>query len=371
MVLGGTLVGLLVGEGIVRIAAPQILSAPCGERILGVNTSRPNMRGRFAVPGAYDVTASVNSQMFRGTKEFQPSPRPGVNRLALLGDSMTFGSGANDDETYPAQLERTFERLVGSRRVEILNAGIRAAGTGEEAYWFDVWVKRFHPRVVALNVFWNDVDDDLARSPFRMDKDGKVSPRSIRELTSASGLREKIRQLEYALPGFIFMDEHSHLVNLVRRVISTAWDSASKDRSRDGLTPLQIDNTRELYRRTDLPLLAGELVWLQERAQDSGATLVVVYLPSREDIYFCSGLRAEETRWKSAAIVRTLKETCLSRGIPFSDLTSQVRKEAGWLPRPLYYSAAGDSMHPNPEGYRVIAAAVAAFLRQEGIVAEK
>jgi lysophospholipase L1-like esterase len=341
------------------------------EGFYGVNATKPNIRARFFVPGAYDVTASVNSQRFRGTKEFELLPRAGVTRIAMVGDSMTFGWGANDGDTYPAQLERILANSVGPGRVEILNAGIGNVGTGEEAWWFDVWVKRFHPQVVVLDVFWNDVNDDFGRSFFRIDDEGGVSSRPMEELRTVSEAHQMLRHIEYALPGFIFLDEHSHLVNLLRRVGTSVWTGAARDSSWDGLTPDQIEKTHEAYRRTGLPLMAGEVAWLQERVQDSGGRLVVVYLPSREEIYSPPGLRSQEVRWKSAAIAATLKETCISRGIPFADLTPQVRQEAAHHPGPLYYNAWADPIHATPEGYRTFAEAVAAFLIQEGIVAKR
>ena len=371
LVLCGILIGLLVAEGVVRVAAPQPLSAPYVEKFYGVNAMRPNMRGRAFVPGAYDVTDSVNSQRFRGTKEFELFPGAGVNRIAMLGDSMTFGWGANDGDTYPAQLERILANSLGPGRVEVLNAAILNVGTGEEAWWFDVWVKRFHPQVVVLNVFWNDVNDDFGRSFFRIDDDGRVSPHSMEELRTVSEAHQMLRHVEYALPGFIFLDEHSHLINLLRRVGTIVWTGATQDSSWDGLTPIQIEKTHEAYRKTGLPLMAGEVAWLQERARDSGARLVVVYLPCREDIYSPPGLRSQEVRWKSAAIATTLKETCISRGIPFTDLTSQVRKQAERRPGALYYNVWGDPMHATPEGYRIFAEAVGGFLTQEGIAAKQ
>jgi len=264
LVPGGILIGLLLGEGLVRILRPSFpLMVPWADFSYGIRTMAPNVRGRFVVPTAYDTTISTNSQMFRGREEYQLSPRPGVSRLALLGDSMTFGEGVNDDETYPARLGRALDSSVGPGRVEVLNAGIVGAGTGEEAWWFDVWVKRFHPSVVVLNVYGNDVDDDLARSPFLIDKTGRVSPRSMEEVTSASRPLQKVRHLLRALPGYFFLAQHSQLVNLLRTMIQEDWGRARKGGSSDRLTPLQIEYTHGLYRSKGLPLLAAEIAWLQ------------------------------------------------------------------------------------------------------------
>ncbi len=62
---------------------------------------------------------SSNSAGFRGTREYAPAPAAGVVRVAAVGDSITFGYGVADDETYP--------HLLGERLgpgFEVLNAGV-------------------------------------------------------------------------------------------------------------------------------------------------------------------------------------------------------------------------------------------------------
>ena len=70
---------------------------------------------------------SVNSLGYRGA-EFDKVKAPGTFRVACLGGSTTWGSGAScDDATWPAALQRDLTALLPSggpyQRVEVINAG--------------------------------------------------------------------------------------------------------------------------------------------------------------------------------------------------------------------------------------------------------
>lgn len=74
-------------------------------------------RGYLLPPGIYrfsDWTATILSD---GTR-FVPDTHPAACRIALVGDSVTFGHGVNDGETWANALARAFPA------VQILNAGV-------------------------------------------------------------------------------------------------------------------------------------------------------------------------------------------------------------------------------------------------------
>jgi hypothetical protein len=63
---------------------------------------------------------SINSFGFRGA---EPGPRrPGVLRVALVGDSFTFGTGVGDRETIAAKLVEALEK--SGREAEVFNFGV-------------------------------------------------------------------------------------------------------------------------------------------------------------------------------------------------------------------------------------------------------
>ncbi len=66
---------------------------------------------------------SSNADRIRGTRPLEPKP-PGGRRWLALGDSVTFGWGVEDHESWPAQLEVLLRSQGHS--VEILNYGVPA-----------------------------------------------------------------------------------------------------------------------------------------------------------------------------------------------------------------------------------------------------
>lgn len=83
---------------------------------------KPNSSFRLvsSKPGEYDVGVHINNVGFRG-RDINPVKGPGVFRILAVGDSFTFGVGAEDDRTIPALTER-FLREKGMN-VEVINAG--------------------------------------------------------------------------------------------------------------------------------------------------------------------------------------------------------------------------------------------------------
>jgi hypothetical protein len=220
----GTFIGLLICEAIVRSFVPQAVAVPWQDQINGITVSRPNVQGRHAIPHTFDVTVSINPQRFRGRTHTRVNSETGTIRIAVLGDSFTFGWGANDDETYPAQLERILlyhlnERASGTT-VEVINAGNGGNGTGEQVLLFETWVKQFHPKLIVLTVNSTDVDDDRAKQSFLLDRDGKAKPRPITDLRAADENLRFFRRAINSVPGYGFIVQHSQLMSLVRNAFS-------------------------------------------------------------------------------------------------------------------------------------------------------
>lgn len=353
LVLISTLLSLAIGEVLARRAAPAKTVIFWADTLEGITTARPSQRGRLIVPDTFDLTISISSQRFRGTREFSLEPPQGVLRIAALGDSMTFGWGANDEETYPAQLERILTDSTGPGNVEVINAGVCAVGTGEQALYYDVWVRRFSPHLVILNVFENDVGDDEGKGFFFRDADGHIVPRGAPQGDLPGEARYLPSPNAEPFSGYYLLGRNSRLFSLLRDALLTF-------RGRYVTTP------SARFFGDSLPILAGEINWLNTRVRESGSQLVVMYLPSLELIYSSQAPWAERVRTRSAAIVRWLEESCSKSRIPFVDVTPAVRERSARSGKRLYYQELDG--HPTPEGYRGIAEAVAQFLLEEGLI---
>lgn len=362
---------LLLIEAGVRLFAPQNISVPWHDEFNGIQCSRPNVHGRHMSPGIFDVTVSINAQRFRGRGNTEYEPAPGVVRIAVLGDSFAFGWGVEDNEAYPAQLERDLQGGPRPLAVEVVNAGNNNTGTGEQAIWYDVWVKRFHPHVVILTVYANDVDDDLGRRLFVLDKNGGASPRPTRQLHHADRSRCRLRHIVNAVPGYAFLTQRSHLLCLLRTRISGFLARRRKKTFAKTSSPAESEsktNTQpapDRFRGEGLPLLTGEIKWLRDRVQKAGGRLAIVFVPGRETVYPSEMPTNDERRRRSETIVATLGPFCARGGVPFCDTTALLRTQAAGREDMLYFRGIDD--HMTASGNRVLAESVAQLLMAEGM----
>jgi hypothetical protein len=112
----------------------------------------------------YAVELRYNSLQFR---DREPGPkRPGVRRVAVLGDSFTEGQGVKEEDAYPRALERALNGPVASW--EVLNFGRRGADFPALRDTFEELLE-FEPDVVVYGMTLNDCEpsDALrARHPF-------------------------------------------------------------------------------------------------------------------------------------------------------------------------------------------------------------
>src|SRR5262249_32893265 len=83
-------------------------------------TPRPSFR--YMLAGS---ETTINRLGYRG-REYPPEHGPGKTRIVMLGDSITFGFGVRDDETFSADLERLDPAL------EVVNLGVQGYGTDQE-----------------------------------------------------------------------------------------------------------------------------------------------------------------------------------------------------------------------------------------------
>ena len=363
---------LLLAEAVVRWLAPQPVRVAWEDDLDGLRVPRPHVHGRHRMPGAFDVQVSINGQRFRGPRDYAARPSPGVTRLAVLGDSVTFGWGAEDSETYPAQLEVLLNgghprpdpaaSLEHDRAgsLEVINAGYPGTCLGEKAAWYERGVRPLHPSLVVLTLLGDDVDGDLFWRVFSLDAEGRAvpSPLSLWQRGRGPRVSRSARTLFQSLPGYEALAEHSQLFALVRKAVTRA---ASGERTTAlGQSPATPAAARQ-FREEGLALMAAELRWLRDRTREDGATLAVVLVPFRESVYPAAGWWADELRWKTKAIAEAADRTCREMGVPFRDLTPLLAARARAAAVPLYHE--GSETHPTPAGYRVIAEEVAAFLR--------
>lgn len=105
----------------------------------------------------YDVAVSINNYGFRGRDMTVAKPK-GTIRILAVGDSFTFGVGAEDARTIPALLE---ERLNEEAwRVEVINAGFGNYSPILHYLKIRDEYLEFNPDIVMLFYDFSDLADD-------------------------------------------------------------------------------------------------------------------------------------------------------------------------------------------------------------------
>ncbi|OQC34306.1 MAG: hypothetical protein BWX66_01848 [Deltaproteobacteria bacterium ADurb.Bin058] len=95
--------------------------------------------------------ASTDSHGFRSKYERSKTKDPSRLRILAVGDSFTFGFGANDDETFPAYLETIYED------VEAINAGVLSFGLDQIYLKAGMLTKEFSPDVLLVGLITHDL----------------------------------------------------------------------------------------------------------------------------------------------------------------------------------------------------------------------
>ena len=152
-----TLVG--AGELVARWLVPQDPGDMfAADPVLG-------FRLRLGYHGAYGtgptaIPVTTNSWGLRD-HEYGPRPRDGV-RIYVAGDSLVFGYRVFLEESFTKILERTLQRRLEGRRVEVVNGGVPRYGTVQELELFERTVNLVEPNLVLLEVSGsNDVVDNM------------------------------------------------------------------------------------------------------------------------------------------------------------------------------------------------------------------
>jgi lysophospholipase L1-like esterase len=102
---------------------------------------------------------SSGPKRLRGV-DFSEKPAPGVFRILAVGDSITFGWGVDEDETWPLRLGKVLESR--NRKVEVLNAGVPASPVDTMASW----LVRMAPAYGAKGVIFCRRPDFRMPNPF-------------------------------------------------------------------------------------------------------------------------------------------------------------------------------------------------------------
>jgi hypothetical protein len=96
----------------------------------------------------------VNGSGFR-ERAFSAAKAPGTYRIAVIGDSFTYGNGIRQEDRYSDLMQAHLPD-----HFEVLNFGQPGANTPEHRHQVEVLLPQIHPDFVLLQWYVNDTEDD-------------------------------------------------------------------------------------------------------------------------------------------------------------------------------------------------------------------
>jgi len=269
---------------------------------------RPGFEGRFQ-----GHAVRIDQLGLRGPEVRVPKP-PGRRRVLCFGDSITFGYGVGEEDTYPARLGAR----LAERGVEVVNAGVTGYTSHQVRVRLGRLLPELQPDVVTVLIGWND-------GTLRPVSD-RVYAARLRSTATVEGTLGGWR-LYRLLAGFY-----------VRSRLRAERDAQVRDQPR-----VSLDDYRSNLER----------IVLDCRAR--GVVPVLVRLPHRR----VPGEPAPETPYEAA-----LLEVAREREVPaFSTGVLGLESEASDT-RFLFV----DSLHLSPEGSGVMAELLARQLSELGVI---
>jgi lysophospholipase L1-like esterase len=332
---------VFLAELIVSAVKPQDLSGSWGEqteRGLVVNKSSGVTRHQY---GSRVVYYSFTAPHLRA-----PAPAASV-KVLVLGDSYTFGYLLNDKDTPVNLLQTRLDEEFGPGVFSLLNAAVGGWGAGDYVAFVEDFGEEVAPDIILVFLNTDDIGRAL-RSPL-----WKFSPADA-GLTRAAVPRNRLKVLMNGLPGYQWMLEHSHLVQLVRNqieLITTKPSRRTQTPTSPGPDSGHDDESAPRAKALGESLFRRLRAWSRER----NVYLMVASTGWHKPPYADS---SEPTR-----VFMSGAESFFSDlGVPFSDPSDVLRRRMGGDSG--NYIIQGDG-HPNEAGAVLTAEHALPFVKSQ------
>jgi len=303
-------------------------SAQFGWKLIPSRTTR--LRWEF-----YDYRVTANALGFPGP-QFAASKPPNTLRILVTGDAYSSAEGVDTDRAWPRLLQADLAGSGDHRNVQVMNFSITGYGPSQEAAVVAAFAPRFHPDVVLIEMFANDVQDARTSDAAFRESIGFGNPpgtglRAILELRQLSAymrvriaepvrsrLRHKPEDEGYFLGNFAFL-ERGH----------PEWD-------RDGV------------RRSSVRYDA-----IARAARSVGAKAIVAFVPAPAEVCDRRSLAyyprftdvGDAAKYDLTLPEKRGRAIAAAAGMPFWDLLPGLRalSPCPYMPRNMHFTVQGNS----------------------------
>ncbi|MCB0329121.1 MAG: hypothetical protein KDD70_05645 [Bdellovibrionales bacterium] len=266
----------------------------------------------------FEVTYTTNNHGFRDIEDYSYDKPESEFRILALGDSFTFGAAVQFEESYLHLLEERLRREVNPH-VAIVKAGVSNFNSELEYLMLKYYGFKYHPDLILVAFLPNDIAGTYLErtNAARVTKAGYLITRQGEEMGNF------MRQLYV----------YSHIARIVIRHVvyrtineSIRWDEIYRPNG---------------FHEDDWLKLESDYSKMIALASEENIPIVFVHIP--QDL----------TRFPEADYpARRLGSFTRSKGVPFIDTLSEMRRSFQSSSEPHYFKSDG---HCTAKGYRVIA----------------
>ncbi len=298
--------------------------------------------GYELVPGSVSFEDNawyrINKDGIRDRDYSRTKPN-GTFRIAVLGDSVTFGLGLELEDTWPKQLERELQNT--NPQVEAINFGVMGYNTPQEAERIQDKVLAYSPDLILIGYSLNDIG---------------IFSRERRVLSTYKGYDTFLTTGVGFIDGFLRRLKTYLLIKNRLYLKKTNADKLPPQYSKDGNKFLKRGYERyffDAYQEAENGAsLNAAFAKIRALTQPRIPVLFVIYPELTEmDHYLFTEIH------------EIVKKLCLDHGFLVLDpLTEMLAHKA----RDLRISAA--NVHPNALGNKLFAQAIARYLRAASLV---
>ena len=291
-------------------------------------------------------------------------PWPERASIMMLGDSLVGAAGVG----LPASFTELVNQMLGERSV--VNLGLAGAGLERQAVVYRRFRERLKPKIVVAALFLaSDFDNDLQFRGWQQEGHGadynEFRTAYWRKVTGRPDYVGPLTALTTMQWGVLLEKSRLYLraSDLVRQATGDAdadrhpfpdgtWAVLDGEKTRFAAAPARRDDER-------IELLMAAIARLQAETRGDGADLMVMLIPSKEELFGVSAAAAAEN------VVAQTRRRILDAGVPLLDLYPLLQ-EAGSLQSPFF----PEDIHMNAYGHRVAAEALVAWLnaRQQSAI---
>ena len=301
------LLGLLGVEAALRLADPGYFYELHAEESSNVYSQEYGWELRRGFRGIdFGEMATVNSRGYRGREHTSAKPA-GRTRVLMLGDSIAYGAGVEDDATFSSLLE-------SGGRFDVVNLAVGGYGTDQELLRLEREGLAYRPDLVVLNfcLFSDFTDNALPSALFDARQPKPYFTWDGRALV----LHDRHVRLSAVRRSVQWLSDYSHLYNRLRVLLGMRRPPREPGVWADRIATVM----------TDLPTAAELTFRLIRRMADlstaAGARFVVLIHPDDFAYHHRSKLlrKFSSTPLLEGITVVELGERYRERGLAFGDI---------------------------------------------------